>query len=486
MRWLCTLARAEPNTSSSDAAAAPTAKTPAFGAWLDNTQQGGALPIPPLYSPPIQNGVRTFDLSVHTGQVAFEPAQASTLGINSPYLGPTLRASPGETVAFNIVNTLSEATALHWHGMHLPPIMDGGPLQPIAPGGMWRPTWTIRQQPATLWYHSHLMGQTRAQVTRGLAGIFIVTDVSPAQTALPSTYGVDDFPLIFQDYLLGGAKILVNGGLSPLLVANGPRLRLRLLNASNQEILRLGFSGEAPFDQVASDGGLLNAPVRLTQLTLGPAERVEIVIDLSDAPLALQHFGANGDGRGNGSGTGTLLLTIQPPSGTRGADPAPVRSQLNTIERADPTAAAVARQMVLGGNVRSPTINGQSMDTMADLMDLSKALRVRLGDVERWNVVNSSGGTHLFHVHGVQFQILDRDGMPPPATEAGQKDTVLVRPGETVSLPHPIHGLRRRGLAIHVPLPYSSARGPGDDGAIRRGAHKRSSRVILRPGRRVQ
>ena len=290
---------------------APTLQpAPAPGAWLDNTRPGGELPIPPLYSPPMQNGVRIFDLTVQSGQVAFEPGRpASTLGVNSPYLGPTLRASQGENVAFNIVNSLNDATALHWHGMHLPAIMDGNPHQQIAPGALWQPTWTIRQPGATLWYHSHLMGQTRAQLTRGLAGMFIVDDASPIEADLPSTYGVDDIPLIFQDYLFGGARILVNGGLLPLLVARQPRLRLRLLNASNQQLLRIGFSGDAPFDQVASDGGLLNTPVRLTRVVLGPAERIEIVVDLNGARLALQYF----EGDGAGAAVGTPLLWIQPP-----------------------------------------------------------------------------------------------------------------------------------------------------------------------------
>ena len=126
---------------------------------------------------------------------------------------------------------------------------------------------------------------------------------------------------------------------------------------------RRGGAGDAPFDQVASDGGLLNA-----------------------------------------------------------------------IERLDPAVVTVTRQMVLGGGRGGRTINGQSMLTTAEMEDISNALRVRLGDLERWDVVNSSRNTHLFHIHDVQFQILDRNGAAPGPTEPGRKDTVLVRPGETVPL----------------------------------------------------
>jgi FtsP/CotA-like multicopper oxidase with cupredoxin domain len=91
--------------------------------------------------------------------------------------------------------------------------------------------------------------------------------------------------------------------------------------------------------------------------------------------------------------------------------------------------------MVLGGGGRGGrTINGVSMQTMAHMMDMSNVARVRLGDVERWNIVNQGGGTHLFHVHDVQFQILSRNDAPPAVNELGHKDTVQVRPGETVPL----------------------------------------------------
>jgi suppressor of ftsI len=415
-----------------------------------------ALNIPPLLSPPLQNGVRTFELTLQRGQMAFEPDRpVDTLGINGPYLGPTLRATQGDAVEFTIVNQIGEPTTLHWHGMHLPAEMDGGPHQEIAPDATWRPRFTIRQQAATLWFHSHLMGRSRDQVTRGLAGMFILDDDNPAQTELPHSYGVDDFPLILQGYVgagggsfgLGrggqqsGGLTLVNGSLGPVLTTEQTRLRLRLLNASDQRIYALGFAGDLPFHQVASDGGLLPAPVRLTRLVLGPAERAEIVVDLAaaqgDAPLLLQRFGAAGLGRGGGTpGQGATLLTIHGP-GERAATAAglqPLPERLNTIERLDPTSVAVTRQMVLGGGGGRFTINGQTMTSMADMHNMANVLRVRLGDLERWNVVNASRAAHLFHVHDVQFQILDRNGAAPGPAEQGRKDTVLVRPGETVPL----------------------------------------------------
>jgi FtsP/CotA-like multicopper oxidase with cupredoxin domain len=71
--------------------------------------------------------------------------ESDTWGFNGDYLGPTLRAEGGERVAINVHNDLGEPTTAHWHGMHLPAEMDGGPHQMIDSGGELAPTWEINQ-----------------------------------------------------------------------------------------------------------------------------------------------------------------------------------------------------------------------------------------------------------------------------------------------------------------------------------------------------
>jgi FtsP/CotA-like multicopper oxidase with cupredoxin domain len=209
-------------------------------------------------------------------------------------------------------------------------------------------------------------------------------------------------------------------------------VRLRLLNASSQGIYEIGFAGGETFSQIASDGGLLRAPVALTRLQLAPAERAEIVVDVN-GPMVLQSFGGNGGGRGGDNNTPTgPLLTINP---TRASSPpAPLPATLAAIEPLSPSAAARTRDFVLGGGDRNPTINGQAMTSMADLMDMASVAQVELGSVEIWNLINRSNETHAFHVHDIQFQILQRNGAAPAANEGGLKDTVVVREGETVRL----------------------------------------------------
>jgi FtsP/CotA-like multicopper oxidase with cupredoxin domain len=82
------------------------------------------------------------------------------MGVNSSYLGPTIRVRRGEQVECAVRNGLDQETSLHWHSMHLPAAMDGGPHQTVAAGGTWAPKWTVDQQAATLWYHPHMHGAT--------------------------------------------------------------------------------------------------------------------------------------------------------------------------------------------------------------------------------------------------------------------------------------------------------------------------------------
>ncbi len=155
--------------------------------------------------PPLDRGVRngnnvTFKLAIRAGKTSFfNGVNTPTLGVNQSYLGPVLRAKRGDTVNINVNNGINEVTTLHWHGMTLPAHMDGGPHQSIQPKKTWRSTFEIRQEAATLWYHSHAMHKTGPQVYHGLAGMFIIDDESSDKLGLPNEYGVDDIPCTIQD-----------------------------------------------------------------------------------------------------------------------------------------------------------------------------------------------------------------------------------------------------------------------------------------------
>ena len=134
------------------------------GAGDDGGGEAFATPlaIPPLAEAKVAGGVRSYTLEARSGLTELLPGvDFRTMGYNGTFLGPTLRAARGETVRVDVTNALTTSTTVHWHGMHLPAAMDGGPHQSIARGQTWSPNWTIDQPAATLWYHPHPHGADR-------------------------------------------------------------------------------------------------------------------------------------------------------------------------------------------------------------------------------------------------------------------------------------------------------------------------------------
>jgi FtsP/CotA-like multicopper oxidase with cupredoxin domain len=406
-----------------------------------------ALSIPPIAPSRIDDaGRRVFDLRAQTGERDFgQGGLTHTWGFNGDYLGPTLRAKRGEPVLVNVMNGLDEPTTVHWHGMHLPARMDGGPHQLVAPGATWSPTWTIDQPATTLWYHPHPHGETETHVYRGLAGMFILDDAPTARLALPNEYGVDDIPVIVQDrnftpdgqfhYERGqsgtgilGDTLLVNGTVGPYLDVSTERVRLRLLNASNTRVYDFGLADDRSFTLVATDGGLLPAPHSTERVRLSPGERAEIVVSLRPGErVTLRSFptelnaGFIGD-RLNGGRDSFDVLELRA-AGHLTPSPA-TPAALAAIDRIDPATAVTTRTFRLNGQ----RINSKSMDM--DRIDAA----VEAGSTEIWEITGQDGTPHNFHVHGVSFQVLSVNNGAPPPELSGWKDTVFLPGAQTIQV----------------------------------------------------
>ncbi|MDF1765167.1 MAG: multicopper oxidase domain-containing protein [Gammaproteobacteria bacterium] len=411
------------------------------------------------------NGL-SYVLRAQTGSKEFVSGlNTPTLGINRDYLGPTLFLRRGDDVQFNVTNALAEPTTLHWHGLHVPAKADGGPAQIIKPGATWAPQFTVNQPAGTFWYHSHLLHKTGEQVYRGLTGMIVLEDEVSDALALPKDYGIDDIPLTVQDrrfnsdgsfdYIgmhrdvmtgLFGDHILVNGTLNPVFTPTTQRVRFRLLNAANARTLTFAFDDQRDFQLIATDGGFVERPVTCTSLVLAPSERAEIVVDFADSkPCTLislplesgSPFATTGMMARMHTGNNERfdILRIEP-SATVSSSPA-LPSTLATIPRLDPADAITTRRltlsMAMGMGMMRGRGRGESFFINDQAMDMNVInYRVKKDTTEIWEIHNDSMMMHPFHIHHSQFQILDRDGVPPAAHEAGLKDTVKVGPGETV------------------------------------------------------
>lgn len=420
------------------------------------------LQVPPLADSYLDDqGRRIFQLTAQEGSHDFGIGKTTqTWGFNGDYLGPTLRARKGEQVLVQVGNQLAETTTVHWHGMHLPAEMDGGPHQPVAPGATWLPTWRIEQPAATLWYHPHPHGATERHVYRGLAGMFLLDDDAADALALPRRYGVDDFPLIVQDLSFDdagqlvtdprwfttvghlGDTIAVNGTVAPYLEVTTERVRLRLLNGSTARTYQFGFADGRQFALIGTDGGLLPAPVSTERVLLSPGERVEIVVTvrpgeqpvLRSFPPDLGVHRLIGRFAGGEDQLDILQLRAAPE-----LVPSPALPERLVQVPPVPVDEAVASREFRLADLK---INGDKMDM--GRIDLTATA----GTVEVWRVRNADGLVHNFHVHGVSFQVVSVAGRPPKPELSGWQDTVYLPPEQEVEL------VIRFGRHVDPTMPY--------------------------------
>lgn len=423
----------------------------------------------PLLIPPTLTGT-TFNLNVQAGtQNFYTPSSTPTYGINGPFLSPTIIVNKGDIVTLNVINNLPVSTTMHWHGLHVAPQNDGGPHQSIAPGTTWSPSFEILNNAGTFWYHPHGEGKTELHVAKGLAGLFIIHDPAELALGLPQTYGLDDIPIITQtkafDVLQQIAiadhmdtAVFVNGTLDSYLDLPAQVIRFRLLNGSSMRTFNYGFSNNMTFYQIATDGGLVETPVPLTRLLLAPGERAEILVDLngmngqsvqlmsyaSEMPNGI--FGAPAvgtipdvidmydDNPLNGADFELLQMNVIAQSGT------PITTIPSTLVPYipyDEIDATVNRTLVfdtirlLPGDVPNRAEGPFGFNNETFNMDSINEI-VRLDAQEIWTLKNNTLIAHPFHIHDIQFNIIEKNGTVPPLNEQGWKDVVLVMPEDSV------------------------------------------------------
>jgi blue copper oxidase len=403
------------------------------------------LTVPDLLEGTTSDSTTTFTLEAQTGSgEVVSGVTSSTMGYNQAFLGPTMKWTSGNTVLLNITNSIDEDTTVHFHGAHVPAKMDGGPQVAFADGETWSPTFEVKDEAKTLWYHPHALGTTAKQAVHGLAGMIIVEDDSTTSSALPSDYGVDDIPIILQclaSDTAGDVKYDLTGYLSSGLVypvlcngtnvddttltfeATKTRTRFRILNASPSDIITVQRSDGGTMTQIASDQGYLAEAADVTTIRLVAGARAEMVMDLSD-DVTLQAVITTGWVRG-GSGTYDFLTVTA--SGTDTPDDLP--STLNTIDRYD-TSDFTARTITLGQSGATMLINGSAGTTMAAMAMISTTL----GSKEIWTVKNSTQLEHSFHVHDVPFQLISVNGEDPTGVELGWYDTYEVVGGGSIEI----------------------------------------------------
>jgi FtsP/CotA-like multicopper oxidase with cupredoxin domain len=423
----------------------------------------------PLHIPPVLKPKRrladhdVYELTMRPATVEIIPGTRTPIwGFNGQFPGPTIRVEKGRPAVVRQVNRLPSPVATHLHGGYVSPKDDGHPMDLVDAGDGKNYFYPNDQLSATLWYHDHTHRHTSRNVYRGLAGLYIIED--PDELALDLPKDEYDVPLIIQDRTFGadgsmkfadhhdavlGDAYLVNGRPTPFFEVANRKYRFRILNASNSRNYTLALDSLLPLTQIASDGGLLAAPYTTPTIPLWPAERAEIVIDFSTYPVGTSVTLVD---QINGDPTQTKPI-VRFDVVRQEADTSSLPSTLRPVEKLAPGQVEREFELTLDPTKNLWLINGKSF--RHNRIDA----RPRRDEVEVWSFKNSSNMTHPMHIHLSNFQILDRDGVPPSAGESGWKDTVRVESQEVVrvaikfidftgryvfhchNLPHEDHGM---------------------------------------------
>jgi len=343
----------------------------------------------------------------------------------------------------------------HLHGARVPSKDDGYPTGWFPSGQSRTCTYPLEQDAAALWYHDHAMGINRLNTYAGLFGMVLLRDhtedalnlpagpyeipltlydrdfTPDAQLAYP-TSGDPDHPWVPEFY---ADAILVNGKIRPYLEVEPRLYRLRILNAANSRFFSLALSNGQPLHVIGSDQGLLAEPVSIKTLLLSPAERTDILIDLSNSAGQKLHL----------LNSSTEILELRVSTSTKSRSTASIPATLRTITPTPESSAILTRTITLGerddkvGNPMVMLINRKHWHEPVTETP-------RLNTTEIWEFVNLTEDTHPMHLHLVRFQVLDRrvfepysfnmlkqmkylsPAVPPEPFERGWKDIVQCPP----------------------------------------------------------
>ena len=451
-----------------------------------------AVPLPPAFQvplplPPVLSGADRYEIvqrEVTAEILPGVPTRLWTYGGTFP--GPTIESRRGHAITVAHRNELPVPTVVHLHGGRTPAESDGYPTDLVLPSGwehhahgMHDPravtsnvtreyTFPLDQRPTLLWYHDHRMDFTAPAVWRGLAGMHLVRDDAEESLSLPS--GARELPLLIADrafaadgslaypsidpsltmrpgveepYLAGvlGDVVLVNGAPWPVHEVDTARYRLRILNASNARHYDL----EAVLDdgrrldlvQIGADQGLLSTPVTHRHLPIAPAERYDVIADFGRVAVGSRVRIVNR------SGTGRTRDVLAFHVVRKAADPSRIPDVLSgDLPRWQRSEAVRTRDFAFRagqmGDGHGWLIGGRPF--APDRTDVT----TRLGDVELWRLV--ADVHHPVHLHLAGFRILSRGGREPLPSDAGLKDTVSLRPGESAEIITRFDGYRGRYL----------------------------------------
>ena len=362
-----------------------------------------------------------------------------TIGYNGSAPGPMLRMKEGQPVTIDVFNESAAPELVHWHGLHIPSEVDGAMEEgtPMIPAKANR-RYTFTPTPSgTRWYHTHTMaGRALNKATYTAQFGFIY--VEPKSE--PGAYDQEIF-LAFKEYdpfMTTGAEgegsmdaayrfFAIHAGVDRVHVKQGQRVMLRILNASATVHRRIGFSGHK-FRVVAMDGNAVSNPKEVEALELGPAERIDALVEMNQPGIWILGAAADKDRE---AGMQLVFEYANQTGAPKWIAPAPTPWDYTVFGGAPLNAAPDARLPLViekkfaGHNwVDKWAINGKSYPK-------TDPLRVKAGGKYRLIFDNRSDEAHPLHLHRHTFELVSIAGV---GTSGVHKDVVVVPPNQKVAV----------------------------------------------------
>lgn len=366
-----------------------------------------------------------------------------TVAYNGQIPGPLLRMRQGQAQTVEIRNRTSDAEVLHWHGLFLPPEIDGAmeegtPM--IAPGASVR--YTMTPEPSGFrWYHTHTFAGkdlTKGQFN-GLHGFLLIEGREDAGRYDREVFlglhdwgghfqgGDDGFMSPVYDVSTINGKMLGFG--EPVRVRQGERVLMHVLNSSPTEVHWIALAGHS-FEVIALDGNAIPEPRTVGMLRLAPAERVSAMVSMNNPGVWVlgevrKHLQSAGmgivveyaDANGKPAWTQPESLTWSYRQFATAADKRPAEEEVDRIE------LAFDSKFQGHGSEELWRINGKSYPHTDEPV-------LKTGQHYRLVMKNLSMDDHPMHLHRHTFEIRQVDGSPEMS---GLKKDVVLVPARTTA-----------------------------------------------------
>ena len=379
-----------------------------------------------------QNGVLTATLTAAPGQVQLGAVSFPGFLYNGAYLPPLLRANMGDVMRIEFRNALSDDPSnLHFHGMAVSPQGNSDNVFiHVHPGESFSYNVHIpvrdRQGAGLFWYHPHAHGIVARQVLGGMSGGIVINGADqhfPILRDLPEQF------LFIKHVELGEREIIsINGQVNPAVMIRPGEVQFwRIAHIGASLFIKLRIEG-MPLYVVATDGHFLSRPQRLTEIFIGPGQRID-------------------------------AIAVGPPAGEYAMQTIPFQNQAwHAPDPAQQIATIVASGLAVSAQASEPDILGQQVRNrrwideirgspiarrrsliysrtpdrtmfMIDGRVMSEDridVTAKLGETEAWTIINTDQQYHSFHIHQTAFLVTEINGVP--TTEDSLRDTFSVPP----------------------------------------------------------